>query len=92
VSIYNPLLKFIKEGRIAVKESDTLKAFAKPVAIGAGAGVGGYAALRGIGEGIESMGASTAKEGKEKLTGLLMFVAVVLVVIYAIQKLTRFRR
>ena len=82
MSLYNPLLKFIKE-------SDTLKAFAKPVAVGSGAGVGGYLALRGVGEGIESFGVSTAEEGKRKLTGLLMLIAVVLVVIYAIQKLRR---
>lgn len=89
MSIYNPLLRFIKEGGAVLKRSDTAKAFAKPVAIGAGAGAGGYLALRGIGEGIESMGASTAKEGREKFTGLLMFIAVVLVAIYAIQKLRR---
>ncbi len=85
MTIYNPLLKFVK----ILKESDTAKAFAKPTALGAGAGVGGYVALRGIGEGIESMGASTTEEGKRKLTGLLMFIAVVLVVIYAVQKLKR---
>jgi hypothetical protein len=92
VSIYNPLLKFLKEGKLikegkAIKESETMKAFAKPTAIGAGVGVGGYTALRGVGEGIESLGASSVKEATQKFTGLLMFIAIVMVLIFSVRNL-----
>ena len=96
MSIYNPLLKFLREGRlleeakVAVKEAKTsegVKAFAKPAAIGAGVGVGGYAAMRGVGEGVKSLGASTAKEASEKFTGFLMFAAIVLILIYIAKNL-----
>lgn len=96
MSIYNPLLKFLREGKLLegakvtvkeVKTSESVKAFAKPAAIGAGVGVGGYAAMRGVGEGVKSLGASTAKEASEKFTGLLMFAAIVLILIYIAKNL-----
>ncbi|MBO8182044.1 MAG: hypothetical protein H0Z28_04525 [Archaeoglobus sp.] len=98
MSIYNPLLKFLREeGKIiregkgikAIKESETVKTFAKPAALGAGVGVGGYAAMRGVSEGIRSMGASTAKDAAQKFTGLLMFAAIVLILIYIAKNLRR---
>lgn len=96
MSLYNPLLKFLKEGKLLegaktttkeLKASESVKAFTKPAAIGAGVGVGGYAAMRGVGEGIKSMGASTAKEATEKFTGLLMFAAIILILIYIAKNL-----
>jgi len=76
MTIYNPLLKIVKEMRTPLKAT----------ALGGGIGLGGYLAGKGIAEGIQEV----TGEGEEKKGGInlnaLLLLAIILGGIYFILK------